>query len=207
VVAAALTLALARAGRPVVAADFAGDLATALGVPEVTGPGLRDWLDAGEGVPVDALGRLARTSSHGITLIGEGAWQSGVGAHDHAAGRRLVAALRDLRAGGPVVADCGRVEATALRSFVGAADRSLLVLRPCYLSLRRAVAAPRPTAVVIVHEPVSRKLRARDVSDALGVPVAAEIGWDGSIAEAVDTGLLAARVPKRLVSALREVAA
>ena len=41
----------------------------------------------------------------------------------------------------------------------------------------------------------------------IGVPVAAEIGWDGSIAEAVDTGLLAARVPKRLVSALREVAA
>ena len=119
----------------------------------------------------------------------------------------MVDALRALRSGGPVVADCGRVESTAMRAFVNAADRSLLVLRPCYLSLRRAVAAPRPTAVVLVHEPVARAARARDVADALGVPIAAEIAWDGSIAEAVDMGLLTSKMPRRLASALREVAA
>lgn len=206
VVAAALTLAMANAGRAVVAADFGGDLAAAIGVAEPLGPGLLDWLDAGPSVPADALGRIAHTNGYGITVVGPGSWQSGIGAHDHEAGGRLARDLRALRANGPVVADCGRAEGTAMRAFIGAADRSLLVLRPCYLSLRRAMLAPRPTAVVLVTEP-GRRLGRGDVTDALGVPIAAEIAWDSAIAHAVDTGLVANRMPRRLASALREVAA
>ena len=83
---------------------------------------------------------------------------------------------------------------------------SLLVLRPCYLALRRALAAPiRPSAVVLVNEP-GRALTRRDIEDVLGVPVRAEVDFDPSIARAVDAGLLAGRVPRALERALKEAA-
>src|SRR5215211_2524357 len=37
-------------------ADLAGDVPAVLGLPEPTGPGLAEWLAAGEDVPPDALG-------------------------------------------------------------------------------------------------------------------------------------------------------
>jgi hypothetical protein len=87
-----------------------------------------------------------------------------------------------------------------------AADHSLLVIRPCFLALRRAMAMPtRPTGVVLVCEP-GRALAARDVEHALGVPVVAEVPVDPAIARAVDAGLLAARVPRTLQHPLRRVA-
>src|SRR5438445_667973 len=75
------------------------------------------------------------------------------------------------------------------------ATYSLLVLRPCYLGLRRAVASPlRPSGVVLVEED-GRAIRRRDVEDALGVPVKAVVAHDRRVARAVDAGLLAARLP------------
>lgn len=206
VVTAALTMALAGSGRPVVAADFAGDLAVALGMAEPPGPGLRNWLDAGENVPADGLERIAAPAERGITLVPNGEWASGAPRVDASAMTRLAEALRVLPPGGPVVADCGVVESPAMRAFVEHADRSLLVLRPCYLALRRAVAAPRPTAIVLVNEP-GRSLSARDIGDALGVPVAAIIDVDPAVAQAVDTGLLRARLPRRVSQAMRNIAA
>ena len=91
----------------------------------------------------------------------------------------------------------------ALRSV---ATHSLLVTRPCFLALRRAVAmAVRPTGVVLVSE-AGRALTARDIEHALGVPVVAEVPVDPAIARAVDAGLLAARVPRTLQLPLRRVA-
>lgn len=206
VVAAALALSLARHGRAVTAADFAGDLPTALGMPDPVGPGIRDWLEAGEQVPADGLARIAVMCASGITLVPRGEWSTGVPRHDAAAAKRLARALRALPPGGPVVADCGLVTNEVMRGFVAEADRSLLVLRPCYLALRRAVAAPRPTAVVVVNEP-GRSLSPRDIEDALGVPVAAVLDWDPQVAHATDTGLLRARLPRRMVQSLRSVTA
>jgi MinD-like ATPase involved in chromosome partitioning or flagellar assembly len=206
VVTAMLAVAAARAGRAVVAADLAGDLPFALGVAEPAGPGLRDWLDAGVDVPADALVRLAHETSHGITLLTRGAGR-GINV-DAVAGTRLAESLRAVRAGDPVFADCGNASGAdeAAQQLVAAADRSLLVLRPCYLALRRAQCAPRPTAVVLVDEP-GRCLTFRDIEDVLGVPVVMRINWDSAIAHAVDRGLLSGRVPRRLERALREVAA
>ncbi len=205
VVAAVLALGAARAGRAVVAADFAGDLAAVLGLPEPAGHGLLDWLDAGPDVPADALERIAHDTECGVTLVARGAHVAPT-PRDGDAGRRLAAALRCVRSGGPVIADCGRVDSPAAAAFVEAADRSLLVMRPCYLALRRAFEAPRPTAVVLITEP-ERALAGRDVEDVLGVPVATEIAWEPSIARAVDSGLLRARMPRRLAHAMRAVAA
>ena len=88
----------------------------------------------------------------------------------------------------------------------GHAGLSLLVLRPCYLALRRALAAPlRPSGVVLVTER-ERSLGRRDVEDVLGVPVRAEVAWDPVVARRVDAGLLAGNLPRTLERALRRAA-
>ena len=99
----------------------------------------------------------------------------------------------------------GRWSPTAGRPTTGAglalaagAEISLLVLRPCYLALRRALAAPvRPSGVVLVTEH-GRSLGRRDVEDVLGVPVRAEVPVEEAVARAVDAGLLARRLPRSL---------
>ena len=78
----------------------------------------------------------------------------------------------------------------------------LVVLRPCYLALRRALASSaKPTGVVVVEEP-HRSLDATDIEDVLGVPVRAVVPWDPAIARCVDAGLLGVRLPGPLKTAL-----
>jgi hypothetical protein len=104
-----------------------------------------------------------------------------------------------------VTVDAGTGEPPA--GLVAHADRSLLVTRPCYLSLRRAVhSATRPTGIVLVHEP-GRALSLRDVEQAMGVPVAATVSLDPAVARAVDAGLLATRLPRVIAKELRRAAA
>jgi hypothetical protein len=111
-----------------------------------------------------------------------------------------------------VVVDVGRVLGTddvedrVRRQFIEAATTSLLVTRACFISLRRASALPfRPTGVVLVEED-GRALRRSDVEDVLGVPVLAAVAVEPAVARAVDSGLLAARLPSPLGKALRDVA-
>jgi hypothetical protein len=90
--------------------------------------------------------------------------------------------------------------------LAAAATVSLLVMRPCYLALRRAAAAPiAPSGVVVVHEP-DRSLGVAEVEDVLGVPVVAEVAYDPAIARAVDSGLLGQRLPRGLERSLRDAA-
>lgn len=86
---------------------------------------------------------------------------------------------------------------SALHPFLDAATSSLLVTRPCYLSLHRAARSRRPHGVVLVDEP-GRVLRPADVSNALGVPVLAFVPWEAAVSRAVDAGLLAQRIPRAL---------
>jgi hypothetical protein len=119
------------------------------------------------------------------------------------AGERLAAALGG---DGPVVVDCSSGSEPAGLALAGAASLSLLVLRPCYLALRRALAAPiRPSGVVLVSEP-GRSLGRVDVEQVLGVPVRAKVAWDPTVARCVDAGLLGRRVPRGLERALRAAA-
>jgi hypothetical protein len=86
------------------------------------------------------------------------------------------------------------------------ATRSLLVMRPCLASLRRALGAPlRPSGVVVVHEG-GRALDAGDVAEVLSVPVVAEVPVDPAVARTVDAGLLLARPPRPLQRGLRHAA-
>jgi hypothetical protein len=106
---------------------------------------------------------------------------------------------------GEVVVDLG-VPSPDLEPLLAHAHRSLLVLRPCYLALRRATALPsRPTGIVVLMEP-GRALGRREIEDVIGVKVAAEIDVEPTIARAVDAGLLAARLPRGLSRTLKAAA-
>jgi MinD-like ATPase involved in chromosome partitioning or flagellar assembly len=203
VVACGLALVLARS-TSVAIADLAGDVPATLGLPEPEGPGLLDWLAAGDDVAPQALSRLAVEVRPGLTLLPRGSsspWSPGAAAR----GEALAVALRSH--GDVVVSDCGRADVSEALALVAGADESLLVVRPCYLALRRALEAPvRPSGVVLVNEP-GRALTARDVEEVLGVPVRAELPVDPAVARAVDAGLLARRPPRVLRQALQGVAA
>ncbi len=107
------------------------------------------------------------------------------------------------------MADCGRLDddaAGVARALAAGAGRSLLVLRPCFLALRRAIDAPlRPSGVVLVAED-GRAITGGDVEDALGVPVLARVRVTDTVARAVDAGLLATHLPRTLIRDLRHAA-
>lgn len=192
VVAATLAVLLARRtpGGALVA-DLAGDVPTVLGLPELPGPGVADWLAAGASVPADALSRLEHPAGDGLRVLPRGA-----GSIEHPRGDVLASLLAaDPR---PVVADCGTDPAGAALAVAAGATRSILVTRPCFLSLRRALAVPlRPSEVVLLCEP-GRALTRADVEACVGAPVVTEVAVDPQVARAVDAGLLGTRLPRAL---------
>jgi MinD-like ATPase involved in chromosome partitioning or flagellar assembly len=203
VVAASLGLVLSeRPGPGVLLVDLAGDLPAVLGIAEPDGPGVAAWAAAGSRVPADALTRIEVPVRPGVALLPRGAGGL-VDDEDRAA---LLAGLlaSDDRT---VVVDCGTLgPGSAVVPVAAAAPASLLVTRPCYLALRRAVAAPlRPTGVVLVDEP-GRALDRGDVEAVVGAPVTATVALDAGVARAVDAGLLASRLPRGLHRALRAAA-
>lgn len=193
VTAAAAALEAAGSGRTLLV-DLVGDQPAVLGLEEPSGPGVLDWC-AADAASGDALDRLEFPVADGLDLLpaGRGApcpidrvtdlWPALV------AGRRTV------------VVDAG-VFADAPPVPVG---RSLLVIRSCYLALRRASRLTRrPDGVVVVLDP-GRALDRRDVGDVVGAPVAASIDVDPAIARAVDAGTFAHRVPPRLRASVRRL--
>ena len=197
VTACALALVSARSG-PTVLVDLVGDIPAALGLPEPAGPGVGDWLAASK-TRADALWRLTVDATDGLQVLpagsppalGPSAWQ------------RLVEACAGHAA--TIIVDAGpTVPPVAAHRSAGA---SLLVTRPCYLALRRAVRCTGlATGAVVVGEP-GRALTPVDVERALGVPVVAEVPWDPAIARAVDAGLMVSRLPQSLARPLRAVLA
>jgi MinD-like ATPase involved in chromosome partitioning or flagellar assembly len=197
VITAALGLALASHAPGALLVDLGGDLPAALGVAEPDGPGLAEWLSAGPEVPADALGRLEVEVGPGLALLPAG----GPVPHAPLRAEELAALLgADSRV---VVADCGSAPCETALALAAGAGLSLLVLRPCYLALRRALGAPlEASAVVLVGEP-QRALQQADVEDVLGLQVKAAVPWRPAVATAVDAGLLGRRLPALLDRALR----
>ena len=212
VVAAALALSSRRSSLLV---DLDGEIPAVLGLPEPDRPGVADWL--GERSAAGSAGQphgrhrpAAPGCCHGVP------WRVTAAIPPTSAARmtpptdrwdELGRWLHDWSTHGDcdVTVDAGTGEPPA--GLVAHADRSLLVTRPCYLSLRRAVhAATRPTGIVLVDEP-GRALSQRDVEHALGVAVEATVSLDPAVARAVDAGLLATRLPRVISRELRQVAA
>ena len=215
VVAAALGLVLAsRVVDDVLLVDLAGDLPAVLGRRSGAADeraGIAEWLSAGP-ADADALRRLEVAAAPGLRLLARGAPLDGRSAAD---GNELLPALGDglpagVRGGRPVVVDAGvpSVDGLAAAVVAGAA-MSLLVLRPCYLALRRAVdlsSSVRASGAVVIDE-MGRALRRADIEDALGVPVLAMVRACPEVARAVDAGLLSSRLPRAIASPLRKVVA
>jgi hypothetical protein len=90
--------------------------------------------------------------------------------------------------------------------LVNNATTSLLVIRPCYLALRKAAhLCVKPHGIVLINEP-GRSLGKRDVESVVGAPVLVELPLDPTIARCVDAGLLASRIPTMLSQHLAHVA-
>ncbi len=196
VVAASLALVLSQQ-RPTVLVDLAGDAPATLGLPEPSGPGVADWL-ASPTADAAALLRLALPAADRLQLLPLGS------ALTPPAIRWSALATALIEADATIVIDAGT--AAPPGALAEATSHRLLVTRPCYLALRRAVAAgtppaASPTGIVLITEP-GRALHARDVERALGVPVLAEVPLDPVVARAVDAGLLASRLPRSLATAV-----
>ncbi|HZQ79487.1 MAG TPA: hypothetical protein VFE55_19315 [Acidimicrobiia bacterium] len=164
--------------------------------------GLAGWLSAGPAAFGEWLDELAVPVAPGLSVLPRGSGD--VEAATAEAGAALAVALRD---GCTTVLDAGSGAAPAAAAVVDVADVALVVLRPCYLALRRAVADPRLAAsagVVVVEEP-GRALGVDDVAAVLGLPVVGRIPVRAEIARAVDAGVLGDRLPAALAGAAAAV--
>ena len=97
-----------------------------------------------------------------------------------------------------VIIDC----APAAHPWIDYADHRILVTRPCYLALHRAIQQPRPDHLVVITE-AGRALTPTDIQTALGTPITATVPYDPDIARTLDAGLLTTRPPRALTRPLR----
>jgi cellulose biosynthesis protein BcsQ len=197
VLAATCSLVLAREAGAARLADLDGDHPAIFGLGAEPPVGLVDWLNAGPEAPTEALDRLAVEAAPGVALLPRGGSERMLAPVAIAeAGAALAVALRD----GPVatIVDCGRAADPATRALVEVADVSVVVVRGCYLAVRRALRAPAlaRTAGVVLVEEKDRSLTEREVGDVLDLPVLARVPVKVGIFRAVDAGVLATRVPE-----------
>lgn len=199
VVAAACALVLARDAAGARLADLAGDQPAIFGLASDPETGINDWLAAGLEAPADALERLAITVAPGVSLVPRGTTDRTLAPLLAAeTGAALAVALRDGAV--PTIVDAGTASAPAARALVEVADTSVVVLRGCYLALRRAVHSPllaRAEGVVLVEE-AGRSLGPSEVRDVLDRPIMARVPVRAPVARAVDAGVLGARLPDAL---------
>ncbi len=195
VVAAAAALVLARDTDARII-DLAGDQPAVLGLAHDPAPGLNDWMRAGPGAPADALEHLTLEVAPRLALLPAGAVHGPPALPE--SGAALALALDcDPR---PGVCDLGRLDDDAARAFAEVAGAGIVVVRGCYLGLRRAVRHPCIVDAIgaILIDEHGRSLGAPDVEDVLGIPVLASIPARTSIARAVDAGVLPTRLPDSL---------
>jgi hypothetical protein len=202
-------LALVGAGRGGTRlADLGGDQPAILGLPPATpafvsgggtlvGEGLTEWLSLGPSAPTEWLDDMAVPVVSGLSLL-----PRGPGALEPIVPEAGAALAISLSGAGLVVLDAGSTPAPAARAAVEVADAALMVIRPCYLALRRAVADPRlerSWGAILVEEP-GRALDAGDVAAVLGLPVVGRVPVRAEIARAVDAGVLRDRLPAPLAA-------
>lgn len=202
-VAAAVAALSARVGSTLLV-DLAGDQAALCGLAADPELGMRDWMAGPCGPSSGALDRLACSVAPGLTLLAAGG--GGDGGADPAAPGSPVDALAARRE--TVVIDAGLALCGPAARLVEQADHSVLVIRPCYLALRRAVAradlVTASTGVVVLGEE-HRALSVDDVARVLGLPVLAVVPADRAVARSVDAGTLVTRPPRCLSRALEPV--
>lgn len=186
--------------RPVILVDFCGDVPDILGLDTPTAPGISDWLCAGNDVSTDALANLAIEVSPGLSMIPRGTEQLDDGSSTTLV-HRCAEMVGDMGANGFVVADVGVLNSDpfSVGSVVATAgDRTTMVIRACYLALRRARHFPMVIDEIVEVVEGGRALSTVDIEAVLGRAVTARLPVDPAIARAVDTGLTDSRLPRKL---------
>ena len=198
VVSAALALTLAQRNTATVRiVDLAGDIPSALGIAEPSGEGVTNWLQQ-QHVPIQSL-QIPVTARVSLIPRGDGALMHHALTTEHC--NTLATELDTSHELTVVDAGSGHIP-----QLVNNATTSLLVIRPCYLALRKAAhLVVKPHGIVLINEP-GRSLGKRDVESVVGAPVLVELPLDPTIARCVDAGLLASRIPTLLSQHLAHVA-
>ena len=194
-IAAALALITARIGSRTLLVDTAGDLPAILATTNPTGPGLTDYLHPHR---CDlTLDDVVQNVTENLDLITTGTGPTPA----------FDTSTYGLLTGGCDTYDVLIIDtATHAPAWNQLADRSILVTRPCYLALARAVHADRPTDIVVITEP-GRALTTTDIEAALGITATTVIPHDPAIARCIDAGLLNTRLPRTLERAARHLIA
>ena len=180
--------------------DFDGDQPDILGVDVADRHGVTDWLATSEPMEISTLENLLVSVAPGLRLlpIGRAGLVNSPGSVDP---ERIASLVTGLGSIGTVIGDLGVIgaEPTSPRSLIGAAsDRRTLLVRPCYLALRRARNVPiRFDSLVEVYEG-GRALRTLDVEAVMGMAVCARLRVDPAIARSVDGATLVSRRPRSL---------
>jgi hypothetical protein len=205
VTAAACAIHATRRGGPVRLVDLRGDQPAVLGLGAEPETGVADWLAAGPTAPTDALDRLGVEVVPGLSLLPRGRLASVLEPEAAAeAGAALAVALRD----GPLtIVDVGLPDSPVARAVLEVSDATLLVVRECYLALRRAAASSltgRSFGLVVLQEP-GRSLGPADVAQVLGRPITARVPMRVAIARAVDAGVMPTRLPEPLARAAEQI--
>jgi hypothetical protein len=184
VTATAYALLMAARGTHTVLIDLCGDVPAAAGMAEPTTPGVNDWLSESSTSDAQALVTLGTPFDNGLVIVHRGSsfvdgqprWSD------------LANAITTLPMN--IVIDAGTTFLPdELRRAV---THVTMVVKPCYLSLRRASRMQRPTQLFVVCEE-SRALTIKDVGHVLGMPVTCEIPYTSAISRAVDAGMLPSR--------------
>ena len=162
--------------------DLAGELAPALGIPDPPDT---------QPVDVNASLKLLSFAPRELRTPVEHNWKE--------------VANQLLSYDAPVVIDVGTGELN--ESFERIANRTFLVLRPCYLALRKASNKMshgylRSDGIIVLEE-AGRALTPTDISTVLKTPIVSTIKVDPSVSRAVDAGLLSSRIPAALNEGLR----
>lgn len=90
---------------------------------------------------------------------------------------------------------------------IGDDGYNLLVVRGCYMAMRRAVHAESVKhidGIILVEEP-GRALGRREVADVIGKPIVATIPVKDTICRAIDAGVLVSRLPDDLRRAAQKI--
>lgn len=194
VVASVLALELGRNAGSAVLADLRGDVATVLGAePGGERAGLNQWLSSLPSVPLDASRRLLVEVSPELQLLPPGAGVTEMPEVGRQSSRLADAFLSD-----NLVVDAGVVGDESSRALIDASTRSIIVLRACFLAVKRASEAKTHADGFVLIEEAGRSLDSRDVEDVIGVPNLATIAWDPAVARLVDAGRMKSRLPRSL---------
>lgn len=165
--------------------DLCGDIPAVLGIAEPHGAGANDWLAESSSDGSSGLMACGVEAEQNLLVVPRGS--------QFIEGEPRWSALARFITESPhhVVIDAGVTLLPAALRDTGATIAT--VVRPCYLTLRRGVALPRPVNAYIVDED-GRALTVNDVVHVLGAGQHTVVPHSPAIARAVDAGLLPSRV-------------